>query len=245
MVSNSEVRIRAPLLTARRLKKSLSFIVSIFLRLTYYPWDKWRRLFFHAQLSSQLAKPLNESSIVLGTTYIYGTCNIRLGQNLLLYPNLHLETQGDGSIEVGDNVVLSSGVHLVSMSRITVGEGSMVGEYSSVRDAGHARLLGVPLRDSGFTASPISIGRDVWIGRGVTILGGVHIGDGATVGANAVVTRDVPAGLTVVGVPARPIRSKTAPEVVPYRSKGIGRDQADNSYLFVQGPSEIPSFESE
>ena len=37
------------------------------------------------------------------------------------------------------------------------------------------------------------------------VLGGVRVGDGAQVGANAVVTRDVEANTTVVGIPARPI----------------------------------------
>jgi serine O-acetyltransferase len=39
----------------------------------------------------------------------------------------------------------------------------------------------------------------VYVGTGAKILGGVRIGRGATVGANAVVTKDVPAGTTVVG----------------------------------------------
>jgi serine O-acetyltransferase len=39
----------------------------------------------------------------------------------------------------------------------------------------------------------------VYVGTGAKILGGVRIGRGATVGANAVVTKDVPAGATVVG----------------------------------------------
>ena len=51
------------------------------------------------------------------------------------------------------------------------------------------------------------IGDDVVIGTGAVILNrgrhDLHIGDGATIGANAVVTRDVGAGQTVVGAPAR------------------------------------------
>ena len=51
-----------------------------------------------------------------------------------------------------------------------------------------------------------TIGNDVYVGVGASILGGVHVGDGATVGAGAVVIKDVPAGATVVGVPAKVIK---------------------------------------
>jgi acetyltransferase-like isoleucine patch superfamily enzyme len=44
------------------------------------------------------------------------------------------------------------------------------------------------------------------IGSGATILGGVSIGSGALVGAGAVVTKDVDAGVTVAGNPARELR---------------------------------------
>lgn len=47
---------------------------------------------------------------------------------------------------------------------------------------------------------------DVFIGAGAKIVGAVTVGRGARVGANAVVVDDVPAGATVVGVPARIVR---------------------------------------
>jgi acetyltransferase-like isoleucine patch superfamily enzyme len=170
----------------------------------------WSRIHSFARLRASLSLPLPASSVVLGSVSVYGTGRVRCGQDLLLYPGQYFETEGDAEIVLGDGVVLSSGVHLVAYAGIVIGEGTMIGEYSSIRDANHTREANKTLRESNHTARPIVIGKQVWIGRGVAILSGVNIGDGATVGANAVVTRNVPAGITVAGVPARPIGPQTA-----------------------------------
>jgi serine O-acetyltransferase len=47
------------------------------------------------------------------------------------------------------------------------------------------------------------LGGHVDVGAGAKIIGPVTIGDHAKIGANAVVTKDVPAGATAVGIPAR------------------------------------------
>ena len=53
--------------------------------------------------------------------------------------------------------------------------------------------------------SPVFIGKGTHIGAGAIILPGVESGERAKVGAGAVVTREVPPGVTVVGVSARTV----------------------------------------
>ena len=62
-------------------------------------------------------------------------------------------------------------------------------------------------RTGAWTLEPIVVGDGVSIGSSAVIMCGITIGAGARIGAGAVVTRDVPPGATVAGVPARPIRS--------------------------------------
>ena len=160
------------------------------------------RVWAFAWLKSQLPT-LDVSVVVLGKPELHGSKNISLGRNLYLYRELYLETRDDGQIRLGDDVVISRGVHIVAHQQVTIGNGSMVGEYTSIRDANHRFGAGVTLRSSGMDSSPVVIGENVWIGRGVTILPGVIIGDGAVIGANAVVTHSVPAMAVMGGIPAR------------------------------------------
>lgn len=48
-----------------------------------------------------------------------------------------------------------------------------------------------------------SLGDNIFIGAGAKIIGGITIGNNVKIGANAVVIKDVPANVTVVGIPAK------------------------------------------
>ena len=168
------------------------------------------RVWAHARLAARIRTKLDPTVVLLGAAEVHGTGRISFGRNLYLYRELYFETSGAGEIEIGDDVVMSRGVHVVAFGRISIGSGTMIGEYSSIRDANHHFGGDVAIRHSGHAADPIEIGRNVWIGRGVAILPGTRIGDGAVVGANAVVTKDVPAGAVVAGVPARALAERVA-----------------------------------
>ena len=64
-----------------------------------------------------------------------------------------------------------------------------------------------------------TIGSGVVIGSGAQVLGPITVGEGAKIGANSVVTKDVAAGSTVVGIPAKPVPIEAvhySPGFVPY-----------------------------
>lgn len=86
------------------------------------------------------------------------------------------------------------------------GAGCVIGETAEIGDdvtLYHGVTLGGTALEPG-KRHP-TVGNCVVIGSGAQVLGPVTIGDGARIGANAVVLKDVAKGITVVGIPARPV----------------------------------------
>lgn len=107
------------------------------------------------------------------------------------------------NIHLGDEVFLNYGCVLLDVCAIHIGDQTQIGPAVQIYAADHPR--DPAQRDAGLElGKPVTIGRKVWIGGGAIILPGVTIGDNAIVAAGAVVTRDVVAGVTVKGNPARP-----------------------------------------
>lgn len=185
------------------MKRILTILLNPLIRFYLLVREPLTRIWAYAALSQLLGRGIDPSVVVLGLPEVRGTARIGLGRNLFLYRELYLETQADGEIAIGDDVVISRGTHIVAFNRITIGAGTMIGEYCSLRDANHRFGNGQSIRSSGHVSAPIVIGRNVWIGRGVTVLPGVTIGDHAVIGANSVVTGDIPSGAIAVGAPAR------------------------------------------
>lgn len=106
------------------------------------------------------------------------------------------------NIHLGRGVFFNYGCILLDVCPIRIGDLTQIGPAVQLLTADHPRDPAG--RDAGLeNGAPIEIGRNVWIGGGAIVLPGVRVGDDAIVGAGAVVTRDVPAGATVVGNPAR------------------------------------------
>ncbi|WP_114227894.1 MULTISPECIES: acyltransferase [Sphingomonas] len=113
--------------------------------------------------------------------------------------NLNAHTLVEGGAEIGDRVTLKCGVYV--WEGIILEDDVFVGPNATFTNDPQPRSRQRP------TAFAVTrIGRGASIGAGAVILPGRTIGEGAMIGAGAVVTRDVPAGETWAGNPARPLR---------------------------------------
>lgn len=118
---------------------------------------------------------LNRYAVVQG-----GAGGVRLGNRVEI--NNFSIINGTGGVDVGDDTLIGPGVRIISYQ--------------------HQYAAGRTIRSQPTEGKPIHIGKDCWIGANAVILAGVGVGDGAVVAAGAVVTKDVPAGVVVAGVPA-------------------------------------------
>ena len=124
----------------------------------------------------------------------------KVGAGVNIRPPFHCDY--GYNISLGEGVFLNFNCVILDVVAVTIGAGTQIGPGVQILTADHPRDAGQ--RKSGLEfGRPIHIGRDVWIGGGAIILPGVSIGDDALIGAGSVVTRDVPAGCTAFGNPAR------------------------------------------
>ena len=101
-------------------------------------------------------------------------------------------------IEIHPGATIGRRVFIDHGMGIVIGETAEIGDDSTLY---HGVTLGGTSWNKG-KRHP-TLGRGVVIGAGAKVLGPIQVGDGAKIGSNAVVVRDVPAGATAIGIPAR------------------------------------------
>ncbi len=108
-------------------------------------------------------------------------------------------------IEIHPGATIGRRVFIDHGFGVVVGETAEIGDDCTIYQG---VTLGGTSLNKGTKRHP-TLGRGVIIGAGAQVLGGFTVGDGAKVGSNAVVVKEVPAGATAIGNPARVVRKET------------------------------------
>jgi maltose O-acetyltransferase len=125
-----------------------------------------------------------------------------VGENVMVRPPFYCEY---GEVSVGDDTFVNVGAVMLDVAPITIGAACQLATRVQLLTATHP-IDPEPRRIGWESAEPIAIADNVWLGGGAIVCPGVSIGQDTVVGAGAVVTKDLPAGVVAVGVPARILR---------------------------------------
>ncbi|MDE3207961.1 MAG: serine O-acetyltransferase, partial [Pseudomonadota bacterium] len=121
-------------------------------------------------------------------------------------------------IEIHPGAVIGRRVFIDHGMGVVIGETAEIGDDVTLY---HGVTLGGTSWSKG-KRHP-TLGRKVVVGAGAKILGPIVVGDGAKIGSNAVVVKDVPAGATAVGIPARLLEDDAGKDKA-FRAYGISDD---------------------
>lgn len=115
------------------------------------------------------------------------------------------------SAVVGRDVVVASGTAIMAMA--VIGPGAQVSSHAIINTGAvidHDCVIEAfaHIAPGAVLAGDVRVGRNAMIGVGASARQGVRVGGGATVGAGAVIVKDIDAGVTASGCPARPYAAK-------------------------------------
>lgn len=138
-----------------------------------------------AFLARVLAHCDRSVTIEFGT--LLSSAGARLAENVYIGPRCHL-----GLVDIGRDVLVAAGVHIPSG-----------GHIHGIADSS------TPIREQAGSRRMVRIGAGSWIGSAAVVM--ASVGCNSIIGAGAVVTRPIPDDVIAAGVPARVLRSRSAP----------------------------------
>ena len=107
-------------------------------------------------------------------------------------------------IEIHPGAIIGKGLFIDHGTGVVIGETAIIGKNVTIF---HGVTLGGTGKEKG-KRHP-TIGNNVFIGSGAKLLGNITIGDNVKIGANAVIVKDVPSNVTIVGVPGKIVKIKS------------------------------------
>ncbi len=153
---------------------------------------------------------------------IMGIKHITIGNNFYCGDNFKLNaiTEHDGDVYnpkiiIKDNVAITDNVQIDATSYIEIGNNVLLGSGVTMVAHNHGTYTGnnsdspmvPPLKRKVSNDQKIIIEDNVWLAQYVTVTSGVTIGKGSIVGAGSVVSKDIPPFSIAVGVPAKVIKT--------------------------------------
>jgi maltose O-acetyltransferase len=126
-----------------------------------------------------------------------------VGEDVILHRPFRVEY--GYQTRIGARTFVNYGAVFLDVAKIVIGADVQIGPNVQLLTPTHP--IDPELRRAKWEAAePITIGDNVWLSGGVIVCPGVTIGSDTVVGAGAVVTRDLPAGVVAMGVPAQVLR---------------------------------------
>lgn len=229
--------------------------------------DRWFKPIYWAHVTAQQIR--EHTSRVLYYQPMFRSRCERVGDNLYMYQGLPY-IAGDLRLCIGDGCKISAQTSLVAghvhdAPTLTLGDhtnlgpGVVISVGRSVTIGDHVRVgSGVYISDNpGHPLDPIArrtepvsaediqdvvIEDDVWIGTDAKIMRGVRIGRGSIIAAGSIVTRNVPPGVLVGGIPARHLRALEPPlPNTPDLTREPPRPTANSAHTPTARRPDVPS----